>query len=254
MPKFQDMGDDEMETRNIGGGANFTFTAARITNLGATEYTLANVAVDLTGSTWEFASKLREMVVNSVKALQRSPRSDNLLLRVIAFSTDYADGIWEIHGFKPLDEIDVKDYPQFNPSGLTPLYDAVYSSVGALVEYGADLMRNRFLTNGITITITDGYDNQSTTTPAMIAKRVQEGRQKEKLESIMNIVIGINASTYAQWLKDFVAQAGLENYIDAGDATPEKIAEVAHFIEQSVSSTSQALGTGGQSQAISATI
>ena len=42
--------------------------------------------------------------------------------------------------------------------------------------------------------------------------------------------------------------------IDAGDATPAKLAKLAVFISTSISSQSQHLGTGGPSQQIAATI
>ena len=46
----------------------------------------------------------------------------------------------------------------------------------------------------------------------------------------------------------------ISQYIDAGAATKGKLAKLADFVSQSVSSQSQALGTGGPSQNISATI
>ena len=44
------------------------------------------------------------------------------------------------------------------------------------------------------------------------------------------------------------------HHIDVGDATPRKLAKLAAFVSQSISSQSQALGTGGPSQNIAATI
>jgi hypothetical protein len=50
------------------------------------------------------------------------------------------------------------------------------------------------------------------------------------------------------------SEVGITQFIDAGDATKGKLAKLAAFVSQSISSTSQALGTGGPSQAIAATV
>jgi len=252
MPLLADS-DGEMQSRVI-AGTGFTFNAVRIGDLGATEYTLADIVVDLTGSTAPFANELRDTVVTSVATLKRSPRSDNLLLRVTVFSTMYPLGVMELHGYVPLDEIDVNAYPTFQPMGATPLYDATFSAIGAMYDYGADLRKNKFAVNGIAIIITDGCDNDSTMTPALIRDKIVQGTQLETLESLVSIVVGINAAQYRNVLEAFVRDAGLGSYIDAGDATPAKLAKLADFISHSVSSQSQALGSGGPSQAIAAII
>lgn len=250
MPRLFD--DSNMETQQI-AGSGFSFQGARLEHLGATEYTLVTIAIDVTGSVYEFADELRKMLVTAVEACQKSPRSDNLLVRVVLFSTDVG-GVQELHGFKPLSEINPADYPRFQPGGLTTLYDAAFSSIGAMIQYGADLMENDFLANGIVFVVTDGYDNASSSRPKMIAQEVKQARKEEKLESLMAILIGINAADCKDFLEDFQREAQLDDYIDAGDVTPGKLAKVADFVSHSVSSTSQALGTGGPSQEISATI
>ena len=248
MPRF--VNDNEMTTYQIGGG--FNFNGARISDLGATEYTLVTIAIDVTGSVAGFEDELRQMLITAVEACQKSPRSDNLLVRLITFSSGL--GVNEIHGFTLLSDIDPQAYPRFAPNGLTNLYDATFSAVTATVKYGEDLMDNDFLANGIVFIVTDGYDNASTMTAASIAQQCNLARTGEKLESLMTILIGVNASSYQNQLDAFRNVAELDQYIDAGEATPGKLAKLAAFVSQSVSSQSQALGTGGPSQAIAATI
>jgi uncharacterized protein YegL len=241
----------DMETRNI-AGSNFDFSGMRIDDLGAPEYTLVTIAVDVTGSTYGFADDLRNSLVTAVEACQKSPRSENLLVRVVLFSTSV--GVQELHGFTELSGLNPTDYPALTPGGMTPLYDAAYSSVGAMVDYGGDLMDNDFLANGIVFLITDGGDNASSATPKMIADAINKARNDEKLESLVTVLVGINAGEYQHELDTFKDEAELDQYIDAGEATKGKLAKLADFVSQSVSSTSQALGTGGPSQNISATI
>ena len=56
-----------------------------------------------------------------------------------------------------------------------------------------------------------------------------------------------------RFLDGFATEAGMK-YLSAGDATNGKLAKLAEFVSQSVSSQSQSLGTGGPSQTIAATI
>ena len=82
MPQFQAVGD--MESHSVKGG--FQFSAAKISTLGATEYTLATVVLDGSGSTRPFWDRIVAALKETVRACRRSPRADNLMLRVVIFS------------------------------------------------------------------------------------------------------------------------------------------------------------------------
>jgi len=253
MPRLMD--DNVMEVGQIGGMQGFAFSGVRTERLGATEYTLVTIAVDVTGSVIGFEDDLRESLVTAVEACQRSPRSDNLLLRVIKFSSMFNNGVDELHGFKPLAEIDARnDYGDMNPGGMTPLCDACYSAIGAMNAYGQKLVDDDFGVNAIAFVITDGGENASVATMKMVAQEAQKAVTGEIVESMVSVLIGVNASEYKYELEAFQREAGLTQYIDAGEATKGKLAKLADFVSQSVSSQSQALGTGGPSQNISATI
>ena len=245
---------DDMETHKLGG--NFTFSGARIQNLGATEYTLATVMIDNTGSIASHAGELLDMLLAAVNACQKSPRSDNLLLRVCTFSTSKKDnGVEELHGFKPLAEINIADYAAMSCYGSTNLYDAAYSGIAATNAYADQLDAQDFLVNAITFVITDGEDNASVATPAMVRTESARSVSGEVLESHISILIGVVSSPdSARMLKVFKDDAGLTQFIDAGEVSKGKLAKLAAFVSQSISSTSQALGSGGASQAIQATL
>lgn len=244
----------DVEVREIAGAPGFGFTAVGIERLGSAEYTLVTIAVDLTGSTEAFAPQLRDMLIAAVEACRETPASENLMVRVIGFSTSLPGGIKEFHGFVPLSTIDTSAYPTFDPWGMTPLNDASFSTVGAMVDYGRDLRTQEYPTNAIGFVITDGCDNDSIHTAADVKRRKQQVRGDEELESLMMILIGINAAKYKKQLEQFTLEAGFDKYIDAGQVTSTVLARLANFVKQSVSSTSQARGTGGPSQNISATI
>ena len=73
---------------------------------------------------------------------------------------------------------------------------------------------------------------------------------------LVSILIGINdpkqpwGADVKKRLEEFHSEAGITEFIDAGDATEEKLAKISEFVSQSISSQSQALGTGGPSQSL----
>ena len=252
MPRIVNDNDD-MESRKITGG-NFSFSGTRVNTLGATEYTLVTIAVDVSGSVSSWEKELRDALIAAVESCKKSPRSDNLLLRVITFSDQYDKGINEIHGFKPLNEIDPAGYPNLQPRGGTPLCDACFSAIGAMNTYGKQLADSDFGVNGIVFIITDGEENTSVATMKMVKDEAQKSISGEILESTVSILVGINAGSCASALQNFKDEAGITQFIDAGDATKSKLAKLASFVSQSISSQSQALGTSGPSQNILASI
>ena len=246
MPRL--MQDENVEVFKLAG--NFTFGGTRVETLGATEYTLVTIAVDETGSVSSFANALSDMLITIIDSCKRSPRSDNLLIRVITFGSQYPQGVNEVHGFKPLADINPADYPPIRPGGSTPLYDVMYSAISAMNAYGKKLMEDDFGVNAISFVVTDGDDNASVTTPRMIKEENDKAISGETLESAISVLIGINAQAYKTRLSTFKKSAGITEYIDAGTATKQTLAKLANFVSQSISSQSQALGTGGASQNI----
>jgi hypothetical protein len=242
-----------MEEHRI-AGSNFTFRGARIANLLSTEYTLVTIAIDVTGSTRLFASQLLETLRTTIKGCKKSPRADNLLVRVIIFSDAFPGGIMELHGFKKVMDIDPdKDYQDLDPGGLTPLYDAAFSAVGATLAYGKFLLgKDIFNVNGIVYLITDGDDNTSVSTPKMVRDEIDKAVIGEQIESLVTVLVGINTAQCGSFLENFRQEAGITQYLDVGDVTPGKLAKLGGIISQSVSSQSMALGKGVASQNIPA--
>ena len=245
MPKLMDT--TLSQAINV-AGSHFQFSGVRPENLGATEYTLATVALDASGSVQSWRDELLNALAIIVETCRISPRADNLLLRVTAFSER---AVKELHGFKPLSEIDVAVYDnQFHPNGMTPLYDATTEGLTATVNYATLLQQQGFSCNGCVFVATDGMDNRSTTRPQDVAKQIAKARAGEAMESLQVVLIGINTSdsTVHQYLNDFQRDGKLDRYIDAGEATAEKLAYLADFISSSIISQSQSLGTGKASQ------
>lgn len=246
MPIFDD--DDTQESFKA-NGSGFQFSGVSVSNLGASEYTLVGIACDRSSSVYDFASEIEGCLKNALEGCQRSPRVDNLLTRVLAFN----QSVEEVHGFRPLADCPLASYNGFlKPGGSTALYDATVNLVDSVATYGKVLMDQEYTANGIVIVLTDGMDVGSTLAVTQVKEAIQRARRNESLESVLTILIGVNVQDpqISQGLSEFKDKAGFDQYVEVKDASPKTLAKVAGFISKSVSSQSQALGTGGPSQTI----
>lgn len=224
----------------------FEFSAVRPETLGATEYTLVNIVIDITGSVSPYSADLLKMQKAIIEACQYSPRSDYLLVRVVEFNQK----IKEVHGFTPLSSIDVNQYQEPTCFGGTALIDATYSSVNATNIYSKTLTDQDYLVNSILFVITDGDDNASHLTTSDIITEMKKSISGEYLESARSVLIGINPGQYSSYLKKFKDAVGFDQYEEVSNVTAASLAKLANFVSKSISAQSQSLGTGGPSQAL----
>ena len=234
----------DLQTIPVDGAAqHFQFSSVKPDDLEATEYTLVTGIVDITGSVYPFTDLLLKMVQNVFEACKKSPRSDYLLLRALEFNTQ----VNEIHGFLPLESI--SPYQPFDVGGMTALFDAAENGIRATAKYGKQLAQNDYTVNGIVYIITDGEDNSSRASASNVRNAIEEIMKEEELDSILTILVGINAQDCLPALEAFKNDANLDQFIDTGTASDKTLAKVADFISRSISSTSQSLGSG-QSQSV----
>ena len=245
------LNNDEMVSTSI-GGSNYNFSGARIDSLGATEYTLVTLVCDVSGSVSGYRDDLEKTLGVVVEACRKSPRADNLLLRVVLFNTS----VHELHGFKPLQTCNMQDYTgQVQPSGCTSLRDATYNSVEASNIYAKSLVMQDFDVNGLVVVLTDGQDNTSTFNTSKCREALDNCTQQEYMESMVSILVGVGAGSKGNaldtYLTSFKDEVGFTQYVSLEDADSKTMARLANFISKSISSQSQALGTGGPSQSLS---
>ena len=254
MPKLQGLSVDDVN-KTVHG---FQYTNVSIDKLGATEYTIVQMVTDQTGSVSAFKAALESMLVTTVDACKKSPRAENLLYRTTTFNSKFGGTscVEELHGFSLLSTLDPAQFKNcLSPNGGTPLYDATMEAVEALYDYGKKLYKQKFLCNAILFILTDGEENasQKISNPADIKATIERVRSEGIVESLRTILIGVNDAD--QHLKDkleaFRKDAGLDAYVSIGEATSGRLAKLAQFVSQSVSSQSQALGSGAGSQPVS---
>ncbi len=239
---------DNLENHKLTG--NYGFSATKISDLGATEYTLVTVVVDESGSVASFKDSLVKALKSVISACKYSPRADNLMIRVVAFDNT----LREVHGFKLLSNCNEADYDNvIQGGGMTALFDAAENGISATSAYGKSLSENDYSVNGIVFVLTDGEDNRSAYTANTVKNALELAVKGEMLESLVSVLIGVNIvePRMKQYLEDFHANAGFTQFVDIGEATDKKLAKLAEFVSKSISSQSQALGSGGPSKSLS---
>ena len=249
------MGKDDTETYNTPN--NFAFSGIDVENLDGSEYTAVSILVDLSYSVESFKSELEQALNTIIQSCKKAPTSENLLVRVGGFTSSTPGHVEEFHGFIPLSDISDDRYTgALNPRGATPLYDAAGSSIEGIEAYGKQLFDQEYQCNGIFFILTDGEENRSTTIkdPVKIKETLQRVRRDEMLESVRAILVGVNDTQCASALQSFKDDAGFDEFISLGDATPGKLAKLANWVSQSISSQSQSLGNGGPSQPVDFTL
>lgn len=231
-------------------GGNYGFTGMQIGDPNmAMDQTLYTLIVDESGSTVGFRNEMAKAIQAVVKSLAHCPRADNLMYRHVQFSSS----VKEFHGFKPLRQCNVGDYSNvFGTAGCTVLYDATVEAANATSVYAENLAKERYIANGINVVITDGCDYGSNQGINDVKRAFDKMLSNESLESFISILIGVNIkdSGVAQKLNEFQKDAGFTQFILVEDATEKTLAKLGDFISKSVSSQSQALGSGGASQSL----
>lgn len=239
MPVINDSDLDHVALPN----SHYGYSATRLEDLGATEYTIATIVCDVSGSTAGFIAEMESAITKIVQACKFSPRADNLLLRLVAFD----DNLRELHGFKLLENCNLVDYGGVLQSGgSTALYDATENAIESTINYGHKLASGDFSANAIFFVITDGGDNASRSTANSVHKALTRAVSSEALESVVSLLIGVNVHEYqvSSYLQQFHKDAGFTQYIEIDKADTKTLARLAEFVSQSISAQSQALGTG----------
>lgn len=245
MPRF----DDKLEIKKV-PGTHFGYTGTRLEDLvGATEYTLCTIVLDESGSTDPFKKEMEKCIQEIVKACRYSPRADNLMLRLVAFGTNYR----EIHGFKLLQSCNPQDYDDcYKPGGTTALFDATADAIEATKDYAKNLNDADYLCNSCLFVITDGLDNVSRFTADNVKSSLDQCVTSEALESVVSVLVGVNItdSFASTALNNFKNLVGFTQYVELKDASEKSLAKLAAFVSKSISSQSQALGSGSGSASL----
>jgi uncharacterized protein YegL len=229
--------------------SDFQFSGVDVDTLTSSEYTLVNLAIDMSGSVSRYNQELKTCIETIIDTCKKSSRAEYLMIRLTTFNSN----LFEEHGFKTLSIIDKNDYQQIrSPSGATALFDACIDAIEATEQYGKTLTDQEFEANGVLYVITDGDDNNSRNSLDQVVDRFKQLKYNESLESLQTFLIGVNVNEphFKHYLDKFNQEVGFDEYLPIEDANPDNLAKLASFISKSISLQSQSLGTGSVSTAL----
>jgi len=243
MPKI---GDD---LESIQTPTGYQFSAIRADEVESSEITLVTLVVDVSGSVASFKDELIACLKTIFETCNddKNPRRENLMMRVVTFSED----VEEFHGYKMLSGINSSEYTNaVQIRGMTALYDGSHTTIESALTYAKNLVSQGITVNAINFVITDGADNASKFNPGTIKNLVEKARQDEYMESILNILIGVNTADagISSYLKKYKEDAEFDQFVEIDHADKKTLLSLAAFVSQSISSQSQSLGSGGPSQ------
>lgn len=241
------MGLVPMETHQATG--RYVYTGQPVEKLGGSQYTLVTLALDMSPSIEDYIPDMEAMCQEVIKACQKDPNSEAIMMRFIGFH----ESIVEMQGFTELRHYDPNQFNGVIKVGsATALNEATMNAIVSTEEYGKELVNGDNMCNGVLFIITDGIDNMrgvSTSEIAAALKRIRKDEGAETVESINTILIAASDDTMVMnALKSFHLNSGLNQLVEMGEANAANLAKLGQFVSQSVSSTSQALGSGGPSQ------
>jgi hypothetical protein len=242
------LNDATMDQQTLPTG-HYGYSATRLENLGAAEYTVVTIVTDVSGSVSGFIREREDALEEIVNACRLSPRADNLLLRLVAFS----NRLEKLHGFKLLEQCHLSDYRGIlRVGGNTALYDSAENAIAATASYARQLAGANFAVNAILFVITDGMDNASTMGVGHVREALSRAVTSEACQSLISVLIGVNVQdrSVGGYLRDFKSAAGFTQYIEIGQANAKLLARLTDFVSRSISAQSQALGTGGPSRSL----
>lgn len=227
-------------------GSNYGYTGTSIKSLQSFENTIAIGLVDESASTSYFRKDLEECTKEIIRSLRDSDHADKLLYAHYHFGS----GFREIHGFKEVAQINVDDYDGcWKSSGSTSLYDSETKVIQYLDDYGDQMRKQHYLCNGLLYVLTDGMDNTSSLAESAVTNALKTIMMSEGLESFISILIGVNEDSHVQkGLEEHAKKCGFSQYVRVDDASQKSLSKIAGFIQRSISSQSQMLGSGGPSQ------
>lgn len=229
-----------MDTFELPSG-EFQYSGAEVENLQSSEYTVAHIAFDESSSTSGFSKDIDDCAKTIVDACSKNPRADNMMLSVNCFSNN----VREFHGFKELRNCHLSDYHGMHKAGgMTALNDAALIGIESVGEYGKKLAEQGIMCNGIVFIVTDGAENNSSNHTRQVKESLEKIVMDENLESLTTVLIGVNTKHCRIYLEDFKNKCGITEYIEIENASKSSLAKLANFVSQSISSTSQSLGSG----------
>lgn len=193
----------------------------------------AVLIVDVSPSVGSYVDELNNAFKEFLGEMQRSHVAEKLMVSIIEFN----DQITVRTGFQPINSIDLNKM-KFTPCGYgTALYDAVLYGITNAVDYRTNLENSGVNCKTLIFTITDGEDNSSKNSAAVVKSGLDTIlKEEQNAFNFETILFGVgNDSSFEAAQKDM----GIEHLAKIGNSGKE-IRKMIGFISASISQSSSA--------------
>lgn len=216
---FADAQDDGMSVQSVGIMVNnlnpLTTAGAQglsVDDLSGDEVTLYARVLDRTGSMKRFQGVVIDAGNRQIDALMGSKAGDSILMSTWTFN-ETSD---LLHSYLPLGTVQRLDGNNYDPDGMTALYDAVLNAITSAVAYAQNLRNAGIRVKIVIVIVSDGEDNASKATVASV-RTVIEDLLKQEIYTVAMVAFGTDG-------KKIATQMGIpaENVLE-GDADEHSI-------------------------------
>lgn len=223
-------------------GTGYHFTAILPENIKTDAICLASVLIDTSSSMDGEEQNLERCFEQAIQACDKAPNRDGIFIRI----TSFASTVKELRPFIPPSPTPLK----IHIGGMTALGRGILDSLRSTTQYAKVLSQGDYRCNAILIILTDGEETVDKPEQAvdMVQKELQTIRTEETLDSVLIILVGFRPSVGVMKTQQDFANAIGARYIPLQDVNPQKLAKLANFVSQSISSQSKQIGTGQVTQ------
>lgn len=203
---------------------------------------LASIAIDTSSSMAGQEANLEQCFNQAIQACDKAPNRDGILVRITSFDST----VKELRAFVPPAPTPL----QIKTAGMTALGRGVLDALRSTAHYAEVLAQGDYRCNAILIVLTDGDETVDDRTEVVqkINQELEQIKAKEVLDSVLIILIGFRPDVQLKKIQADLAAAIGARYIQLQDVTPQKLAKLAEFVSQSISSQSRQIGTGQTAQ------
>jgi hypothetical protein len=126
--------------------------------------------LDHTGSRAHEADLMRSEYNKMLESLKLSSGKDSILVSSWLFGTSST----LLHGFVSLDDAVRLDRSNYDPDGMTALYDGVLDAFTSTAAYAKTLLDQGYRVKVVIVVLTDGEDNASKILPSQVKKVAED--------------------------------------------------------------------------------
>jgi hypothetical protein len=185
------------------------------------------VATDASGTMEKFKTVMSDSLINFKEALINSKEVDIIAVSRANFQESNIDiGVYG----------EIKDFnTDFDPKGLTPLYDVIVDGANRLITYMGKLKKGGMRVKAVFAIFSDGLDNNS--------KNVFADARK-KIEELNNLEVTTAFITFGSEAKGIANDLKFQNDLEVGSSASE-LRKAFQCLSTSVIESSKSTITGG---------